>query len=122
VRQGSGGVSPPAKEKMSEPAIGKLDKILQQYPNATIASSVPLPTAQGAARSGRGLGGQAPQRLINHPQADALAALAATAQSAAYGARQGREGVSPSPTKKKGEALPPSPFYIRPPDAKPQTQ
>lgn len=64
----------------TEPAIGKLDDILKQYPNAKIASSVSAAD-------------------ITHPRADALARLAAT---------------------KTSEALPPLPFYIRPPDAKPQ--
>lgn len=65
---------------MSEPAIGKLNDILSAYPGAKVASSMSASN-------------------ITHPQADALARLAAT-----------------QPEK----ALPPSPFYIRPPDAKPQ--
>jgi len=69
----------------SEPAVGKLEDILAQFPNATIASTVALPAGYV-------------QPTITHPRADSLAQLAAT-----------------SPQK----ALPLSPFYIRPPDAKP---
>lgn len=70
----------------TEPAIGALEEILKRYPNASIASSLPLPEAF-------------PLSHITHPRADALVELAAL-----YPER----------------AREPSPFYIRPPDAKPQ--
>ncbi len=83
----------------TEPAIGKFDEILARYPNATIASGIALPTEQGSARSG-GVWGQDPiQKRVTHPRADALARIAANHPE---------------------RAQPPSPFYIRPPDAKPQ--
>ncbi len=70
----------------TEPAIGDLTEILNTYPGAAVASSMPLPPGYAAPK-------------ITHPRADALAMLAAT---------------------RPGSALPPAPFYIRPPDAKPQ--
>jgi tRNA threonylcarbamoyladenosine biosynthesis protein TsaB len=70
--------------QQTDPAIGKLEEILQKYKGATIASGVALPAVYSAA--------------ITHPRADALALLAATSPEAARA---------------------PSPFYIRPPDAKP---
>ena len=73
-------------ETITESAIGRLEEIISQYPNAKLACGVPLPAGYSAA--------------ITHPRADALAALAASHPE---------------------RAQPPSPFYIRPPDAKPQS-